>query len=203
MPQRLYLTLMEVQQVFLAMEGSRHCIRNRCMILMCFIHGFRVSELTGIKVSDIDFHSKKIYIRRLKNGLCTIHPLHPKEFSLLNNWMELRNKYDKKKNGYLFLSSGGGRLSRQQFYKLLQRYGTLAEISVHIHPHMLRHACGFELAEQGLDTRLIQDYLGHKNIRHTVHYTASNAARFANAWQSDILQEASPARECNSSILYW
>ncbi|ECH5906058.1 tyrosine-type recombinase/integrase, partial [Salmonella enterica] len=52
-----------------------------------------------------------------------------------------------------------------------------------IHPHMLRHACGYALANQGLDTRLIQDYLGHRNISHTVRYTASNPDRFKKVWQ--------------------
>lgn len=54
---------------------------------------------------------------------------------------------------------------------------------------MLRHACGYELAERGADTRLIQDYLGHRNIRHTVRYTASNAARFAGLWERNNLME--------------
>ncbi|ECZ4168724.1 tyrosine-type recombinase/integrase, partial [Salmonella enterica] len=57
-------------------------------------------------------------------------------------------------------------------------------ISVNIHPHMLRHACGYALANQGMDTRLIQDYLGHRNIRHTVLYTASNVERFRKVWQN-------------------
>jgi type 1 fimbriae regulatory protein FimB len=51
------------------------------------------------------------------------------------------------------------------------------------HPHMLRHACGFALADQGADTRLIQDYLGHRNIQHTVKYTATNPARFEKLWR--------------------
>ena len=53
-----------------------------------------------------------------------------------------------------------------------------------IHPHMLRHSCGFALANMGIDTRLIQDYLGHRNIRHTVWYTASNAGRFYGIWDN-------------------
>ena len=51
------------------------------------------------------------------------------------------------------------------------------------HPHMLRHACGFALADQGADTRLIQDFLGHRNIQHTVMYTATNPARFERLWR--------------------
>jgi len=58
-----------------------------------------------------------------------------------------------------------------------------AGLPLHAHPHMLRHACGYALADQGADTRLIQDYLGHRNIQHTVRYTASNPARFQRLWQ--------------------
>ena len=63
------------------------------------------------------------------------------------------------------------------------RYGELAGLPVEAHPHMLRHACGFALADQGADTRLIQDYLGHRNFQHTVKYTATNPARFERLWR--------------------
>jgi type 1 fimbriae regulatory protein FimB len=60
----------------------------------------------------------------------------------------------------------------------LKTHSKAAALPFLAHPHMLRHACGFALADQGADTRLIQDYLGHRNIQHTVKYTASNPARF-------------------------
>lgn len=76
------------------------------------------------------------------------------------------------------LSRKGNPLSRQQFYHIISTSGGNAGVSLEIHPHMLRHSCGFALANMGIDTRLIGDYLGHRNIRHTVWYTASNAGRF-------------------------
>ncbi|WP_261119694.1 tyrosine-type DNA invertase [Serratia quinivorans] len=201
MSKRLYLTYREVQHIFQATAGAKHAIRDRCMILMCFIHGFRVSELIGIQTTDIDFLSSKIYVRRLKGGLSTTHPLQLRESELLHTWMTKRRDYDKKQNDWLFISTTGGQVSRQTFYNKLNHYGQLAGIPVRAHPHMLRHACGYELAEQGLDTRLIQDYLGHRNIRHTVHYTASNAARFANAWQTIGLPQHQ--EEHKPSFLSW
>lgn len=66
---------------------------------------------------------------------------------------------------------------------LIRRYGEIAGLDLAAHPHMLRHACGFALADQGADTRLIQDYLGHRNIQHTVRYTATNPARFERLWR--------------------
>ncbi len=74
--------------------------------------------------------------------------------------------------------------SRQQFYQIIASSGGLAGLPLEIHPHMLRHSCGFALANMGIDTRLIQDYLGHRNIRHTVWYTASNAGRFYGIWDN-------------------
>ncbi|MFW7226905.1 MULTISPECIES: tyrosine-type DNA invertase [unclassified Serratia (in: enterobacteria)] len=201
MSKRLYLTYKEVQQIFKATAGAKHCIRDRCMILMCFIHGCRVSELIGLKMTDIDFLSGKIYIRRLKNGLSTTHPLLPRELSLLNKWLVLRHMYNKKNNEWLFLSVHGKQLTRQGFCKQLHLYGQRAGLNLQVHPHMLRHACGYELAEQGLDTRLIQDYLGHRNIRHTVHYTASNAARFASVWQTAV--PPPQEEELESPFLSW
>lgn len=86
---------------------------------------------------------------------------------------------------YLFLAAGVG--FRQQAYRIIRDAGIEAGTVTQTHPHMLRHACGYELAERGADTRLIQDYLGHRNIRHTVRYTASNAARFAGLWERNNL----------------
>jgi len=76
-----------------------------------------------------------------------------------------------------------GPLSRKTVWLAIRRYGEAAGLEIATHPHMLRHACGFALADQGADTRLIQDYLGHRNIQHTVRYTATNPARFEKLWR--------------------
>lgn len=161
-------------------RNSNH--RDYCMVSMAFIHGLRVSELINLRVNDYDSISKKIYIHRLKGGLSTTHPLLEHESKFLDLWLMERSSVKGSDSPWLFLSRHGGRLSRQRFYQLLKNYGERAKLPITIHPHMLRHACGFNLAELGNDTRLIQDYLGHKSIRHTVLYTAANAERFNGAW---------------------
>ncbi|EFA0657999.1 tyrosine-type recombinase/integrase [Escherichia coli] len=93
-----------------------------------------------------------------------------------------RTSYPHAESEWVFLSRKGNPLSRQQFYHIISTSGGNAGLSLEIHPHMLRHSCGFALANMGIDTRLIQDYLGHRNIRHTVWYTASNAGRFYGIW---------------------
>ena len=66
---------------------------------------------------------------------------------------------------------------------LVQKFAVAAGLGgLNIHPHTLRHSCGYDLANRGADTRLIQDFLGHQNIQHTVKYTALNPNRFANLY---------------------
>ena len=82
-----------------------------------------------------------------------------------------------------FISERRSPLSRKTTWLFIRRYGELAGLALSVYPHMLRHACGFALADQGADTRLIQDYLGHRNIQHTVRYTATNPAQFEKLWR--------------------
>ena len=86
-------------------------------------------------------------------------------------------------NDYFFLSERRLPLSRKTAWTAIRSYGQKVGLPLSTHPHMLRHACGFALADQGVDTRLIQDYLGHRNIQHTVRYTAANPARFEKLWR--------------------
>jgi type 1 fimbriae regulatory protein FimB/type 1 fimbriae regulatory protein FimE len=66
---------------------------------------------------------------------------------------------------------------------MVTRAGEKAEPGFPIPPHMLRHACGFYLANEGYDTRAIEHYIGHKNIQHTVRYTELAADRFNGFWK--------------------
>ena len=68
--------------------------------------------------------------------------------------------------------------------RLIQRLGEAAKMPFPIHPHMLRHACGFKLANDGHDMRALQHYLGHKNIQQTVRYTEMAPDRFKDFWRN-------------------
>ncbi|ECL8860215.1 tyrosine-type recombinase/integrase [Salmonella enterica] len=170
-----------------AMLNAPNQERNQCIIMMAFIHGFRVSELLSLRLSDLDLHSRIVHVSRMKNGFSTVHPLTPRELRALRIWRRVRQAIIKKSGnedeGWLFITQKGRHLSRQQGYNIISQAGRRAGLSIDAHPHMLRHACGYALADNGVDTRLIQDYLGHRNIRHTVRYTASSAARFEGIWQ--------------------
>lgn len=179
---RKHLTRHEVASILHAADRGIHFERDYCMIQMCFLHGLRVSELCRLQLSDLDLGGQSVYIRRLKNSLSTQHPLFEEELPALKRWLNVRRRWRDADSGWLFLSQKGGPLSRHQVRLLLKRYGEIAGVSIPAHPHMLRHGCGYALADLGKDTRLIQDYLGHRNIQHTVIYTATNTLRFVNMW---------------------
>ena len=194
--ERKHLTLLEVDRLLAATKDNpRTGLRDRCLILLMFRHGLRVTEACAMRMDQVDLESKILQVQRLKGGLSTTQPLRTEEIRLLKGWMTERERWlrqwRKKEGGTgaaldrhaLFLSTRGTALSRKTFWALLRRYGELAGLALPPHPHMLRHACGFALADQGADTRLIQDYLGHRNIQHTVRYTATNPVRFEKLWR--------------------
>ncbi|WP_072269099.1 tyrosine-type DNA invertase [Klebsiella aerogenes] len=191
MSRRRFLTAKEVQAMMQAAYNGLTGERDYCFILLAFRHGLRVSELLDLHYRDLDLIEGRINIRRLKNGFSTIHPLHPDEIEAIERWTQIRFSWKAaSKTDAIFISRRGTQLSRQQAWRIIRSAGEQAGTVTQAHPHMLRHACGYELAERGIDTRLIQDYLGHRNIRHTVRYTASNAARFVGLWgKSNILEK--------------
>jgi type 1 fimbriae regulatory protein FimB len=164
---RKHLTGREVEKLLAITKGARHEARDRCLILLMFRHGLRVSEAVGLKLSDVDMEGRSLHVKRLKRGLSTTHPLRGDELRVLKAWMGERARM-KPDDKALFVSERRQPMSRKTAWRIIRDYGTDAGLGVASHPHMLRHACGYALADQGTDTRLIQDYLGHRNIQHTV-----------------------------------
>ncbi len=179
---RKYLTGREVKQLIEATRGSRNEARDRCLLLLMFRHGLRVSEACRLKLDQVDTHSKVLHVSRLKGGLSTTHPLRGDELRAIKAWLIKRARM-KPTGKAFFVSEQRKPLHRSTVNLLLKTCSEAASLPLLAHPHMLRHACGFALADQGADTRLIQDYLGHRNIQHTVRYTATNPARFEKLWR--------------------
>jgi type 1 fimbriae regulatory protein FimB len=151
--------------------------------LLVYRHGLRVSEACRLKLDQVDADSRVLHVIRLKHGLSTDHPLRAEELRAIAAWLKERARMKVPAGVKTFFVSEQRRpLHRSTVNLLLEKYGR-ASLPLHAHPHMLRHACGYALADQGADTRLIQDNLGHRNIQHTVRYTASNPARFGKLWQ--------------------
>jgi type 1 fimbriae regulatory protein FimB len=182
MTDRKHLVSTEVNKLLDATKGSRNAARDKCLLLLMFRHGLRVSEACGLVLSQVDIESRILHVTRLKAGLSTTHPLRGDELKAIKAWLAIRAKMEPETDAF-FLSERRRPLSRKTAWFMIRHYGELAGLSVDAHPHMLRHGCGFALADQGADTRLIQDYLGHRNIQHTVMYTATNPARFERLWR--------------------
>ena len=171
---RKHLTGREVERLIEA--------RDRCLLLLMFRHGLRVSEACGLKLDQVDTESRVLHVARLKGGLSTTQPLRGDELRAVSAWLKERARM-KPTGKAFFVSEQRKPLHRSTVNLALQKYSVAASLPLLAHPHMLRHACGFALADQGADTRLIQDYLGHRNIQHTVKYTATNQARFEKLWR--------------------
>jgi len=182
MQDRKHLVSAEVEKLLAAVKGARHEARDKCLVLLMFRHGLRVSEACGLLLSQVDTDSRVLHVHRLKDGLSTTHPLRGDELRAIKAWLADRARMKPDTDAF-FISERRGPLSRKTAWVMIRDYGRLAGLPVEAHPHMLRHACGFALADQGVDTRLIQDYWGHRNIQHTVRYTATNPARFERLWR--------------------
>lgn len=178
-----YLTESEIARFLAASKLGRHGVRDYCMMLLAYRHGLRVSELIDIRIADVDMVTARLFVRRLKGSLSTSQPIEGDELRAIRAWQRQRSLDIKAAHSpFLFLSERGA-FTRQALNYLVQRIGQQSELGFQIHPHMLRHSCGFYLANKGLDTRLIQDYLGHRNIAHTTRYTRTAAARFEGLWR--------------------
>ena len=175
--ERDYLTPAELDLILEASKQGRHRVRDYAMVLTAYRHGLRVSELVHMRLSAFDPRTGRLWVARLKGSLSTDQRMDGDEIRALKAWLRQREQRSDRHLPYLFLSERGP-LTRQAFNYLLARIGEQAGITQRVYPHMLRHSCGFALAERGYDTRLIQDYLGHQNVRHTQRYTRTSAQRF-------------------------
>jgi integrase len=171
---REHLTEREVERLIEAVKDNRWGHRDATMALMAFKHGLRASELVDLRWDQIDLEHAILHVCRLKNGSPATHPLTGKELRALRR---LQREQDTK-SPFVFISERGTPFTKRGFQAMVERAGEAAKFDMKIHAHMLRHACGFKLANDGVDTRTIQAYLGHKSIQHTVRYTELAPTRF-------------------------
>lgn len=171
---REYLTTKEVYQLISAAASrGRHKDRDRCLILLMFRHGLRASEAAELKWDAIMLEEAEISISRAKNSNDGTHQLQPDEVEAL---VKVRELYPK--SYFVFANERGEHITPDGISKIIERAAADAGLRIKAHPHMLRHSCGYYLANQGVPTADIQDWLGHKNIQNTIKYTAQNPKRF-------------------------
>jgi type 1 fimbriae regulatory protein FimE len=175
---REFLTPDEMDRLLLAAESGRYGSRDRTLLLLMYRHGLRVSEGIALRWDQVDLKGGLLHVQRLKNGVPSTHPLRGPELRALR---QLRRDWPD--SPYLFASERGGPMTASNVRKLVARCGADARLPFPVHPHMLRHACGYKLANEGHDTRALQHYLGHRNITHTVRYTELAPDRFRSFWK--------------------
>jgi len=174
---REHLTEHEIDKLVEAAKGNRWGQRDTTMILIAFRHGLRASELCGLQWSDVEFETGTLHLRRTKGGTTATHPL------LGDELRALRSLKRDAKSPFIFVSERGAPFTVSGFAKLVERAGIEAKLPFKVHPHMLRHATGYALANRGVDTRSLQAYLGHRSIQSTVRYTELAPGRFKNIWR--------------------
>jgi integrase len=175
---REHLTADEVERLIEAAKGNRHGHRDALMALVAFRHGLRAAEVVDLRWEQVDFKTASLHVRRVKNGTPSTHPLTGRELRALR-----RHEKESPKSPFVFVSERGAPLSAPGFSRMIERAAISADIGIKGHAHMLRHACGYKLANDGIDTRALQAYLGHRNIQNTTRYTALASDRFKGFWR--------------------
>jgi type 1 fimbriae regulatory protein FimB/type 1 fimbriae regulatory protein FimE len=176
---REHLTEAEVERLIEVTKRNRWGHRDATMVLVAYRHGLRASELVDLRWDQMDFRAASMHVCRVKRGTPSTHPIPGDELRALR----CLQREQEPKSPFVFTSERGAPFSTAGFARMVQRAGAEAKLGFKAHPHMLRHACGYALANKGHDTRALQAYLGHRNIQHTVRYTELSPTRFKDFWR--------------------
>lgn len=161
-----------------ARKSGRYGLRDEVAVMLAYRHGLRATELVALQWTQLDLKGATVTVNRAKGGMVTQHPLRAVELRLLG---KLRREDPEAR--YVLMSERGTPWCTSNWRKVLQRLARAAKLPIHVNPHALRHACGFKLAADGVDTRALSHYLGHRSLQSTERYTAQSAARFKDFWR--------------------
>ena len=132
----------------------------------------------SLEWEQIDFSAGNLHVRRVKHGSPSVHPIRGDELRALRKLQR-----EAPPSRFVFVSERGSPFTTAGFARMVERAAAAAGLGIKAHAHMLRHGCGYYLANKGHDTRSLQAWLGHKNIAHTVRYTELAPDRFKTFWR--------------------
>jgi len=176
---RDYVTPREVDRLLaVTIDKGRHGNRNYLLILLCFRHGLRLSELADLQWRMFDFDRKLLRVSRSLHGIDSRHPLSSMELKALR---KLRKDYPGSR--YLFVSGDGSRLSSRSISRIIAEAGEDAGIKIPVNPRVLSRGSAHALARAGHNVIALQHYLGHRNILETLRYVELPARPFKDFWK--------------------
>lgn len=171
------LSLEEIEKLISATEENTDLVkRNRCMIEVLYGCGLRVSELTELQISNINFKENYLKIQG-KGDKVRFVPLADYTADFIKNYINnirSKQKINPKHSDILFLNSRGAQISRQMVFLIIKEIVRKAGIQKNISPHTFRHSFATHLLQNGADLRFIQEMLGHSSITTTEIYTHLN-----------------------------
>jgi site-specific recombinase XerD len=163
-----YLTKSEWGQLCSVIRG----VRDKAIFTTTYAYGLRVSELIDLRLPDINFQEKRIFIRRKKGSTSGEWPLLPEVEGAINKWLpERASQLGDREEDHVFVSNRKGPFSRQTLHLMIRKYGEEAGLpKAKCHFHVLRHSCAMHLLEESHDVVGVQSWLGHRSIANTMEY---------------------------------
>jgi len=165
---REHLSRDEVAGLCKAARKNRHGARDAAAIWLAFNHGLRVSELVDLRWADVRWDERKILVRRLKGSRSGEHPLTEQDKRALGPF---RGRGQRPADTVFGMTAAG-------FRKMLARLELPADLAaLAIHPHMLRHACGYDMVGRA-DLQARAAFMGHKRLENTIRYSQLDPEQF-------------------------